>query len=108
MSDRDDASEIEVDQAAREVRRREERTGEHREGRCRLLLTNDDGIRSTGLRDLARTLASDQDVVVAAPAENVSGARTSIGALEAGSAPLRRVDFDGIEAYSVEGPPGLP
>lgn len=47
------------------------------------------------------------DVVVAAPSENVSGAGTSIGALDAGSAPLRRDDFDGIEAYAVEGPPGL-
>lgn len=47
------------------------------------------------------------DVVVAAPSENVSGAGTSIGALDAGSAPLRRDDFDAIEAYAVEGPPGL-
>lgn len=76
--------------------------------RRRLLVTNDDGIGSPGLRDLARALAHEHEVVVAAPTEDVSGAGTSVGALDA-AAPrrLRREDFDGIEAYAVEGPPGL-
>jgi 5'-nucleotidase len=77
-------------------------------GAHRLLLTNDDGIRSPGLRALARALAARHNVVVAAPAEDVSGAGTSIGALEpAEPTRLQRADFDGIEAYAVDGPPGL-
>jgi 5'-nucleotidase len=75
---------------------------------CRLLLTNDDGLRSPGLRELARTLAEDHHVVVAAPAEDVSGAGTSIGRIDAADPTrLERADFDGIEAYAVDGPPGL-
>lgn len=74
----------------------------------RLLLTNDDGIGSPGLRDLARVLAQDHDVVVAAPSSDVSGAGTSMGPLDA-AAPTRlhRQDFDDIEAYGIDGPPGL-
>jgi 5'-nucleotidase len=75
---------------------------------CRLLLTNDDGLPSPGLRDLARTLAQDHEVVVAAPAEDVSGAGTGIGRIDAADPTrLERADFDGIEAYAVDGPPGL-
>ena len=98
MNDRVDASEIEVDQAA---------PPEGQPARRRLLLTNDDGLDSPGLRELARALAPHHDVIVAAPAKDVSGAGTSIGALEAATAGLRRDDFDGIEAYAVQGPPGL-
>lgn len=78
------------------------------DGVCRLLLTNDDGIESPGLRELARVLSADHDVVVAAPSQDVSGAGTSMGALDA-AAPTRlhRQDFDGIEAYGIDGPPGL-
>jgi 5'-nucleotidase len=77
-------------------------------GRCRLLVTNDDGIGSPGLRELARTLAEDHDVLVAAPDEDVSGAGTGIGRIDpTDPTGLRRADFDGIEAYAVHGPPGL-
>lgn len=74
----------------------------------RILLTNDDGIESPGLRDLARALATDHDVLVAAPADDVSGAGTGIGRYDAAD-PTRlvRADFDGIEAYAIAGPPGL-
>jgi 5'-nucleotidase len=79
-----------------------------RAGRHRLLLTNDDGIRSPGLHALARALAEDHDVLVVAPSSDVSGAGTSMGALDA-AAPTRlhRQDLDGIEAYGIDGPPGL-
>lgn len=77
-------------------------------GTTRVLLTNDDGIRSPGLRELARTLAQEHQVLVVAPAEDVSGAGTGIGRIDPARPPgLARADFDGIEAYAVEGPPGL-
>lgn len=78
------------------------------DGVGRLLLTNDDGIDSPGLHALARSLAADHEVVVAAPSSDVSGAGTSMGALDAVAPPrLRRRDIDGIEAYGIDGPPGL-
>jgi 5'-nucleotidase len=79
-----------------------------RRGPCRVLVTNDDGIDAPGLRLLARTLAADHEVVVAAPSENLSGAGTSIGRIEAADPTrLRRTDLDGIEGYALDGPPGL-
>jgi 5'-nucleotidase len=73
----------------------------------RLLLTNDDGVRSPGLRCLARALAEDHEVIVAAPTMDVSGAGTSMGALDAADPTrLERQDLDGIEAYGLDGPPG--
>jgi 5'-nucleotidase len=73
-----------------------------------VLVTNDDGIGSPGLRDLARALAVDHEVVVAAPAEDVSGSGTGIGRIGELEPPaLTRADFDGIEAYAIHGPPGL-
>lgn len=77
-------------------------------GPARVLVTNDDGIASPGLRALARALSADHEVVVAAPASDVSGAGTSIGRLDADEpTALSREDFDGILAYAVDGPPGL-
>lgn len=74
----------------------------------RLLITNDDGVGSPGLRELARALAEDHEVIVAAPTTDVSGAGTSMGALDAADPTrLQRQDFDGIEAYGLDGPPGL-
>jgi 5'-nucleotidase len=76
--------------------------------RCRMLVTNDDGIDAPGLQLLARALAVDHEVVVAAPSQNLSGAGTSIGPIEAADPTrLRRADLDGIEAYALDGPPGL-
>ena len=78
-------------------------------GPPRILLTNDDGIESPGLRMLARALGEDhEDVVIAAPATDMSGAGTGIGRYDpADPAGLRRVEIDDLEAYAVEGPPGL-
>jgi 5'-nucleotidase len=73
-----------------------------------LLLTNDDGIESPGLQTLARRLAPNFDVIVAAPAHDVSGSGTGIGRFDPEKGvELRRVDFDGAEVYSIDGPPGL-
>lgn len=76
--------------------------------RPRLLVTNDDGIDSPGLRKLAIRLNEDFDVVVAAPDTDRSGSGTGIGRFD----PVRGVelisaDFDGVTAFTVAGPPGL-
>ena len=78
-------------------------------GPPRILLTNDDGIDSPGLRMLAWALSeAHDDVIVAAPAADMSGAGTGIGRYDpADPAGLRRVEIDALEAYAVEGPPGL-
>ena len=44
----------------------------------RILLTNDDGIESPGLRELARALGGDHEVWVVAPESNRSGSSHSI------------------------------
>ena len=76
--------------------------------RPRLLLTNDDGIQSPGLRLLAEALDQIYEVVVAAPARDMSGSGTGIGRFDAREGiDLRRAGWNGIEAYTVEGPPGL-
>lgn len=78
-------------------------------GRHRILVTNDDGIESPGLRRIATALAAEHDVVVAAPAVNMSGMGTGIGRFDddAGIA-LERHDVPGVtEAYAIAGPPGL-
>jgi 5'-nucleotidase len=75
---------------------------------CRILVTNDDGIDSPGLRELARALAGTAEVIVAAPAQDVSGCGTGIGRYDAADPTrVRRVDLDGLEAYTLDGPPGL-
>lgn len=75
--------------------------------RPRVLVTNDDGIDSPGIRDLARTLAPYYEVIVVAPRENMSGTGTGIGTSVDQGIDIERRDFDGIEAYAVSGPPGL-
>jgi 5'-nucleotidase len=77
-------------------------------GEPRILVTNDDGIDSPGLEHLARRLGEDFEIVVVAPAWDMSGSGTGIGQFDpqAGVA-LTKVDRDGLEAYTVAGPPGL-
>ena len=76
--------------------------------RRRVLVTNDDGIDSPGLRRLAAALARVHDVVVAAPASNMSGTGTGIGRLDQAGVALDRRDVEGVdEAYAIAGPPGL-
>lgn len=76
----------------------------------RLLITNDDGIASEGIRVLTTAL-QDQgyNLVVAAPATDMSGSGTGIGRWDSGRGiELRKVDLPGVDhAYTVAGPPGL-
>ena len=78
----------------------------------RLLVTNDDGILAPGIAALAATLVDDgHEVVVAAPADDRSGASAAIGGVRADeSMGLQRVvleGLDGVECYSVAASPAL-
>jgi 5'-nucleotidase len=74
----------------------------------RVLLTNDDGIDSVGLHELARALVPLGDLVVVAPDSEYSGASAALGALHLLQPEVRRVRVDGVaEAWTVNGPPGL-
>ena len=76
--------------------------------RPRLLLTNDDGIDSPGLRGLAIALSETYEVVVAAPDIDRSGSGTGIGRFDpVAGVEMLGADFDGVNAYAVAGPPGL-
>lgn len=84
---------------------------EHQSGRPsdpRILVTNDDGIDSPGIQQLARRLSDDFETVVVAPAWDMSGSGTGIGQFDpqkgVALTKLRRDDFDG---FTVAGPPGL-
>jgi 5'-nucleotidase len=77
----------------------------------RILVTNDDGIESSGLHALARSLeGAGHDVLVVAPREDMSGVGAAIGRVRAD----QRIDAlpavipeTGVRAYSFAGPPGL-
>ncbi len=74
----------------------------------RILVTNDDGIDSIGLRILAEAMTPYGDVVVAAPDREYSGAGAALGALHLLQPEVRRTRLDGVpEAWTVNGPPGL-
>lgn len=78
----------------------------------RILVTNDDGIESLGIIVLARTLRlCGHDVVIAAPREDYSGFGSAIGPLHIkGHVDYEARDIEaltGVEAYAVDGPPGL-
>ena len=77
----------------------------------RILVTNDDGIEAAGLPPLVHALAdAGHELVVAAPARNVSGASAAIGRVDPGTrvATVRREGFEGAAAaYAIDGPPGV-
>lgn len=74
----------------------------------RIMVTNDDGIDSEGLRVLARAMTRFGDVVVAAPDSEYSGASSALGALHLVQPEVHRCTIDGVpEAWSVTGPPAL-
>jgi 5'-nucleotidase len=75
----------------------------------RVIVTNDDGIDSPGLRALAATLSKEFDVVVAAPSTDMSGSGTGIGRFDLDNGvELKPVDMKEVPtAYSIDGPPGL-
>ncbi len=78
----------------------------------RALVTNDDGIESEGIRQLALTAVGlGLDVVVAAPLTDASGSSASLSALqEEGRIVLERrtlAGLDGVPAYGVAAAPGF-
>lgn len=74
----------------------------------RILLTNDDGIDSTGLHVLARAMQPLGEVIIAAPDQEYSGASAAIGALWLNRPEVHRVRLNGFdEAWAVSGPPAL-
>ena len=77
----------------------------------RILVTNDDGIYSIGLHVLANAMRPLGEVTVVAPASEYSGAGASLGTLTFGEPTARpHTDIEaleGIETWSVTGPPAL-
>lgn len=74
----------------------------------RVVLTNDDGIGSPGIRQLAEALASRFDLVVVAPEGDRSGSGTGIGPFDTSrGVELTRAGGLPAEAWTVSGPPGL-
>jgi 5'-nucleotidase len=78
----------------------------------KVLVTNDDGIDAPGLHALAQALVADgRDVVVVAPARDMSGSGAAIGQVHLDqSIDARRVELPGlggVPAYAVDGAPGL-
>lgn len=73
----------------------------------RVLVTNDDGIDSPGIRRLAWAAAdSGCDVVVAAPDIDYSGTGAALTTVERdGRVVAQRRDLDGLAAYAVAGSP---
>ncbi|HEX6236859.1 MAG TPA: 5'/3'-nucleotidase SurE [Acidimicrobiales bacterium] len=78
----------------------------------RVLVTNDDGVESPGLHELAQSLAAcGHDLVVAAPDRDMSGSSAAIGQVHIDehidAEPAELPGLDGVPAYAVDGPPGL-
>jgi len=74
----------------------------------RILVTNDDGIDSVGLHELARALVNLGEVTVVAPDAEYSGAGASLGAMHLIRPEVHDATIDGIDrSWSVSGPPGL-
>jgi 5'-nucleotidase len=69
----------------------------------RILVTNDDGIYSPGVRALAEVAAELGEVRIFAPDVEQSSAAGSISSARPLS--VRRTPLDGIEAYRVNGTP---
>ena len=74
----------------------------------RILVTNDDGIESTGLHELVLAMSSLGEVIVVAPDSEYSGSGASVGALHMIRPEVKKVSTEGAsEAYTVSGPPAL-
>ncbi|MFJ4620839.1 5'/3'-nucleotidase SurE [Streptomyces sp. NPDC088812] len=76
----------------------------------RVLVTNDDGIFAIGLRRLARAMADcGHDVVVAAPATEMSGSSASLGAvLHEGRVAVERRELEGLAGIPAHGVAATP
>ena len=78
----------------------------------RILVTNDDGIDSPGLRELARVVDElGHDVIVAAPHQEASGTSCSLSSVQQdGRTVVERRELDGdgrVPAYSVVASPAF-
>lgn len=78
----------------------------------RVLVTNDDGIRATGIHMLTKAIrALGHDVLVVAPEREMSGSSSSMGPLAHDDhVRYREVSVDGLDgvpAYAIDGPPAL-
>ncbi len=75
----------------------------------RVIVTNDDGIESPGLRMLAGALSEHFEVIVAAPKVDMSGSGTGIGRFDMDAGvEMTPVEMEEAEtAFSIDGPPGL-
>jgi 5'-nucleotidase len=78
----------------------------------RILVTNDDGVESSGLHALVGALVDDgRDVMVVAPASDMSGSGAAIGRIHLDehidAEQVELPGLDGVPAYAVDGPPGL-
>jgi 5'-nucleotidase len=79
-------------------------------GPVRILVTNDDGVDSPGIRALATALVADgHDVLVVAPTDDRSGAGASIGRLYgSGPPPVERRVWDelpDLSVHAIDAPP---
>ncbi len=73
--------------------------------RPRILVTNDDGIGSPGLRQLVLALSKDADVVICAPDSNRSGSSQAVPSL-ARPMTVKEMDVPGAkQAFAVSGRP---
>jgi 5'-nucleotidase len=74
----------------------------------RILVTNDDGIDSEGIRVLAGALAPLGEVIIVAPDTEYSGASAALGALQVIRPEVHRAQVEGAtEAWAMTGPPAL-
>ena len=77
----------------------------------RILVTNDDGVESPGIRSLATALVHDgHDVVVVAPTDDRSGSGAAVGKLYGvGPQPVTTLEWPelpGVPIHAIDAPPG--
>jgi 5'-nucleotidase len=76
--------------------------------RIKILVTNDDGIDSVGLHELARAMTTIGDVLVVAPDSEYSGASAAFGALHLIRPDIHEATIEGVpRTFTVSGPPAL-
>lgn len=74
----------------------------------RIMVTNDDGISSTGLHVLAQAMRAHGEVVIIAPDSEYSGASAAVGSLHLIQPQAKQTTVSGIdEAWAINGPPAL-
>lgn len=78
----------------------------------RVLVTNDDGVHAPGIVALAKAMVeAGHDVLVAAPAEDMSGSAAALGPAHANEVAIERLVLadlgESVPVVAVDGPPGL-